>query len=155
MMPWASVLWACDDAWWAKNKELWQDFQGLKFTWCKGSAQRFGLRHVRGTNNPGLGKEILHSGGSGGYMAINLAYHLGARWIGLLGFDMQMTGGKTHFFGDHRRTSNPTEGLLKDWVPKFVPLYHDLKSEGVELVNCTRETALTIPRADLDDVLNG
>lgn len=87
-------------------------------------------------------------------MAINLAYHFGAKQICLLGFDMQYTGGKSHWHGDHKKTSNPPPCMMARWVPKFVPLWADLQSEGVELVNCTRETALTIPRKPLEAVLN-
>jgi hypothetical protein len=113
----------------------------------------YGLRHTPGRKAEGLGTECLHAGGSSGYMAINLAYFMGARQICLLGYDMQYTDGKAHFFGDHKQTSNPSSCMMRRWVPKFEPLWRDLKALGIELVNCTRETALTIPRARLEDVL--
>lgn len=127
----------------------------MKFTWKQSAAAQFDLIYAEGRNGKGLGRDVLHAGGSGGYMAVNLAYHLGARWIGLLGFDMQFTDGKSHWHGDHRGTGNPNPADMAIWAQRFIPLYEDLKREGVELVNCTRDTALTIPRADLDDVLNG
>lgn len=110
---------------------------------------------TKGKKGEGLGKCYLHAGGSSGYMAINLAYFLGARQICLLGFDMQYSGGQSHWHGDHKKTSNPPPNLLKKWIDKYVPLYEDLKAEGVDLVNCTRDTALTIPRMKLEECLRG
>lgn len=153
MAPWADALYACDEAWWDRNRELWQDFPGDKYTWSKQAARRFGLRHVIGTNAPGLGKRTIHTGGGSGYMAIGLAYFLGAREICLLGFDMQATGGEIHWHGAHKKTSNPSVCMLSRWVDKYPPLWAGLDAVGIPLINCTRETALTIPWRPLEDVL--
>lgn len=153
-MPWASALYACDGTWWERNKILWQDFAGYRFTWCKLTAGKYGLRHVHGKKGEGLGTKCLHAGGSSAYMAVNLAWFMGAAEICLLGFDMQYTGGKSHWHGDHTKTGNPSPNMLKEWAAKFVPLHADLATWGVPLINCTRETALTIPRRDIDDVLS-
>jgi len=76
----------------------------------------------------------------------------GARRIILLGFDMQWTGGKSHFFGDHAeglRNKDPTAH-----IPHFTQLAADLEREGVEVINCTRETALyQFKRATLEQVI--
>jgi hypothetical protein len=152
-MPFASALYACDQTWWERNKELWRDFAGMKFTWSKQAAQSYGLLHAPGNTGDGLGKDKLHAGGSSTYMAVNLAYFLGAREIYLLGADMQATGGKLHWHPDHKG-ANPTPDALSKWAHRFVPLYEDLKSIGIPLINCSRETAMTIPRMTLEDVLN-
>lgn len=153
-MPWADALYACDQSWWEKNKELWQDFGGLKFTWSRQAANLYGLMYTPGTKADGLGKVHIHAGGSSGYMAVGLAYLLGAAEIYLLGFDMQMTGGKTHFFGDHKKTSNPTSDMLSKWVLCFNDIWADLDAIGIPLINCTRATALTIPKMQLEDAIN-
>lgn len=46
------------------------------------------VRYLRRVTEPGLAtcRSTLHSGNSG-YAALGLAYHLGARWIALLGID--------------------------------------------------------------------
>lgn len=111
------------------------------------------MRHVHGKSGEGLGTEYLHAGGSSAYMAVNLAWFMGAAEICLLGFDMQYTGGKSHWHGDHKKTSNPTQDMLAKWAERFNPLHADLATWGVPLINCTRETALTIPRRDIDEVL--
>lgn len=153
-MPWASALYACDQSWWERNEKLWRPCTGMKFTWSREAANNYGLTHAPGRRGDGLGTEILHAGGSSGYMAVNLAYFLGASEIYLLGFDMQMTNGKSHWHGDHRG-ANPTPDMMKTWAFRFVEMWQDLKNLNIPLINCTRETAMTIPRADLDEVLSG
>lgn len=153
-MPWADVLYACDECWWDRNGAIWQQFQGLRVTWSAEAAKKYNLTHAPGDTGEGLGRTILHAGGSSGYMAVNLAYFLGATEIYLLGFDMQMTGGMTHWHGDHRNGNNPTPDMLLKWARRFVPMWQDLHDLGIPLINCTRETAMTIPRMTLEDALN-
>jgi hypothetical protein len=94
----------------------------------------------------GLGREKIHFGNNSGYQAINLAYLLGASSIILSGFDMKVTAGKTHFFGNHpyhKQGQGPNNEIMQRWCRNFVALAQDLKSEGVQVYNCTRDTALT------------
>lgn len=93
--------------------------------------------------------------GNSGYQAVNLAYLLGARKIVMLGFDMQDRGGEHHFHGNHRggTLTNPGNRLYARWIKGFETIHRLLKEEGVELINCSRRTALTIPRADLCSVI--
>lgn len=139
--------------WWESNTHIWRNFEGFKFTWCKVASDRFGLMHSPGKQAPGLGKDMLHAGGSSAYMAVNLAYLMGAARICLLGFDMQYTDGKSHWHGDHKKTGNPPKHELAKWAERFTPLYKDLESVGVPMINCTRQTALTTPWRDLDEEL--
>jgi hypothetical protein len=69
-----------------------------------------------------------------------LAYLLGAGTIILLGYDMGATG-NTHFFGSH--PPSMSNGSYSSFVPRFDQLAKDLHAEGVEVINCTTETALT------------
>jgi hypothetical protein len=154
MCPWAGALFAADRSWWSKNRNAWEDFAGMKFTWSAEAAREFGLRYTPGTRGEGLGKLCIHAGGSSGYMAVGLAYFLGAAEIYLLGFDMQFTNGQSHWHGDHINAGNPTPDVMKIWAQRFIPIYEDLKCIGIPLVNCTRETIMTIPRKSLEDVLN-
>ena len=95
----------------------------------------------------------VHHGQNSGYQAVGLAYHLKADRIILIGFDMQRTGGKSHWHGDHPRGLNNADAVHK-WPRHFPALAADLREDGVEVVNCTIETALTcFPCADLRDVL--
>lgn len=126
----------------------------MKFTWSRQAAQVYSLLFAPGTKAKGLGRDKIHAGGSSGYMAVGLAYLLGAAEIYLLGFDMQMTDGKSHFFGDHKKTSNPTSDMLSKWVICFDEIHADLDALGIPLINCTRQTALNIPKMALEDALN-
>lgn len=77
-----------------------------------------------------------------GYQAINLAYHIGAKEIFLLGYDMQRTGGLNHWHPDHPK-GWANGGDYADWRKRLAELSADLTSAGVKVVNCSRETALT------------
>lgn len=157
-MPDADHLYACDQRWWVYHLEkVNKVFAGKKYTqWRqpdeKAWAEQHGIIPIHGESSPGLGRDKLHYGNNSGYQAINLAYLMGATRIVLLGYDMQYTGGKKHWFGDH--PTGFTNGNFIEYVKHFTPLARDLKAEGVEVINCSRETALTqFERADLDDAL--
>lgn len=120
------------------NAELW--------TQSADAERKYKLNRMMGVWEYGLGKKILHFGGNSGYQAVNLAFLFGAARIILLGFDMQRTNDQPHFFGKHPYhgdKSTPSKDLLKDWVKKFKVLAKDLEAEQVEVINATRETALT------------
>jgi hypothetical protein len=94
----------------------------------------------------------LARGRNGGYQAINLAVHLGAKRILLLGYDM-MRGpkGEEHWHGDHPNRSRSPYTTFQACFPSLVD---PLKAEGIEVINCSRRTALTcFPRKSLQDAL--
>lgn len=93
----------------------------------------------------------VRTGKNSGHQALNAAVQRGAARILLLGFDMQ--GG--HWHGDHPSgLANPTDLMLETWRRNMATTVPDLRRAGVEVVNCSRETALTcFPRARLKDVL--
>jgi len=102
----------------------------------------FGAVRINGMNRPGLGRDVIHLGNNSGYQAVNLAFLLGAKWIGLLGFDMQATGGQSHWHGDHPEKCRASQPNFQHWIKCFDQLAVDLKEEGVKVVNYTQETAL-------------
>lgn len=117
------------------------------------NAKKFDLNIVYGRQGKGLGRDVIHYGNNSGYQAINLAYLWGAERIILLGFDMQHTSGKVHFFGDHPKhlANGP---CFHSIIPMFDRLAKDLEEEGVEVINATRTTALTCFKTqDLETVL--
>lgn len=83
--------------------------------------------------------------------AVALAAHWGASKVILLGYDLQRTGGRAHWHGDHPRGLG-NAGAIDKWPQHFEELAADLS--GVEVVNCSRESALEIfPRGRLEDHL--
>lgn len=156
LAPWADVLYACDLAWWDQHyAEVRDGFKGELWTQTKEAAVRHGINRVEGRTGRGLCREpgVIHQGGNSGYQAIGLAVLQGARRVVLLGYDMQRTGGRSHWHGDHPgglRNSSP----FTSWLQKFGELAADLAADGVEVINATRETALKcFRRARLEDVL--
>lgn len=108
-------------------------------------------------DDPGLclAPPIICRGANSGFQALNLAVHLGARRIVLLGYDMQRTGGLSHWHGDHGRgLNNPSEHNFARWRRQFEEAAPTLAAAGIEVVNCSRATALTcFPRMDLHAAL--
>lgn len=125
------------------------------WTTDRAAAERYGLSWVRGVHRPGLGRDKIHTQGNSGMAAINLAYLFGARRILLLGFDMRLgPAGRKHWHTDHPAPLVQHQ-CFSDWLHKAPALAADLKSAGVAVINCSRETALTVfPRGKLSEELS-
>jgi len=109
--------------------------------------------HCRKFNITNLDK-MKHYNNSGA-AAISLAMYRGAKRVVMLGYDCQHTGGKAHWHGNHPRGLG-NAGSYRRWAESFVNLARDAARDGVEVINCSRETALTcFPRADLEATLKG
>lgn len=152
--PWADVLYACDEKWWEVNRGV-PEFRGLKFG-LQHPAACYGVTILRQCGQEGLSLDPseVATGLNSGHQAVNVAVHLGASRILLLGYDMQAReGGPSHFFGEHKSPLN--KGLSFDvFKACFATMVEPLKRLGVQVINCSRETALTcFPRAALRDVL--
>ena len=161
LAPWAEVLYACDGRWWRKHDGL-PDFPGLKVTLSNSADEVAPWPDIMVLENTGAeGLETsphgLRTGRNGGYQAINLAVHFGARRVLLLGYDMKSApDGRTHWFGDH--ADWPTRpGIFGDvFLPHFEGLAHALDAIGVGVVNCTPGSALDVfPKASLGQALAG
>lgn len=151
--PWADVLWATDARWWRWHEGV-PSWQGLKFSlWVGGLTLPKDVHVLRNDGATGLCLDPcgVRNGRSGGYAAINLAMHLGAARVLLLGYDCQRTHGKDHWHPDHpSKMTNP----YQTWVRLFSMMAPQLARVGVEVINCSRETALTcFPRMALRDAL--
>lgn len=166
---WADALYAGDHEWWSHHKGV-PKFQGQRWGSIPvpggkiprneaelyvRSVDQWGLFWVWGDWRHGLSSDptLIHYGGNSGYQALNLAVLFGIRRILLLGYDMQDLDGRSHFFGEHphplRRWSD-----YKSWTDAYRTMVPDLVRAKVEVINCSRETALDcFPRAKLRDVL--
>lgn len=112
----------------------------------------YGRRISPNKSVPGTDFIDFYKGGNSGAGAMSLAKYFGATRIILLGYDCKYADcGKRHWHGDHPRglgnaVSMPT------WMPQFAQMAKHLK--GVEVVNCSRETAIEFfRRGDLDNEL--
>lgn len=156
LAPWADALYAADYRFWeVYGPKIFGHFQGECWSVSEMARAKFGTYWIRYATDDGFNPEpdTINGGGNSGFQAVHLAATFGATRIVLLGFDMQRTGGKEHWHGKH-------EGRLPNgvgfgpWMRAMRHLANDLKAMGVEVVNCSRVTAMTcFPRAKLEDTL--
>lgn len=145
LAPWADAHYACDGKWWNKyHTDVKKNYKGVSFTQCKRSAANYNLNLIEGEHKKGLGKDNkIHFGSNSGYQAINLCYLWGAKEIMLIGYDMKLApDGTHHWFGNHPGTLH-TNSPYEQFARNFINLAEDLTNEGINVVNCTKSTALT------------
>lgn len=162
LAPWADVLYSSDRRWWNHYKGV-PEFQGVKYGIGSGVGKKnpfplkwAGVDVLRNTGYHGIDvkPDSLRNGRNSGYAAINLAVHLGATKILLLGYNMSYRGGKAHFFGDHPAPLPQSAGLYPGFRRNFESMVKPLSELGVSVINCTHETSLmAFPRKALRDVL--
>lgn len=160
--PWADVLY-CADAmpfkwYWDKGPKGYEriamrDFAGQKYSLTKTAAKFPGVRVLKQWREDGLSlrPDRLCLGHNSGYQAINLAFLFGAARIVLLGYDMQPGPSGEYFFGashpDRKRSP------YKKFRDIFATMVQPLKDAGIEVVNCSRRTALScFPTRELREV---
>lgn len=155
LATWADVHYSSDNDWWLHElAEMRQWCAGEFWTGhpepiapdirnCPYEKRMRGLSKVHGR---------IAWGGNSGYCAIGLAVQFGARRILLLGYDQQ-DDGRQHWHGRH------PDSIWKAfnwpmWHRRFAEMANDATRMGIEIINCSRETALQcFLRARLEDVL--
>lgn len=157
-VPTADVLYAGDASWWEEHlPKVQSTFAGECWTIQRRVAHQHGLCLVEHSDEPGLCNVAgrVHSGGNSGHAAIGLAYLFGARQILLVGFDFQDSYNMSHWHGDHPKLLNQ-ERPYDRWLRLLPGLVDGLKEVGVEVINCSIDTAIpssVVPRANLDACL--
>ena len=157
LLPDAAILYSCDAAWWTHHKGA-PGFRGERWS-SHGSAihdnkrevgQLYGLNLIAGRDGQGFSSDptVIHYGSNSGFQAVNLALIMGARYVVLVGFDMQ----GSHFFGNHPRgLRNSTS--YSNFIKAFERAARRMPP-GVKIVNATPNSALRcFPMVDLDDAL--
>lgn len=151
LAPWADALYACDLPWWQLHQGV-PDFAGEKYTCNADAAAEFDLVHVpyRWNENFTLENGHIALGKNSGFQAMNLAALKGFRRIVLLGYDMQRAeDGKRHWFGEHPKPLVQNSNFA-EWIRCFEKAVPGLRQHKIEVINCTRRTALEcFPRASL------
>lgn len=130
-------------------------FPGELWTCSEQARDEFGLYWIRGAPGEGIHEDpntVLH-GMNSGHQAINLACIFGAARVLLLGYDVQRTGGKSHWHGDHPAHLGNAR-CVHQWAKGFKRQAIDAKLRGIEIVNCSRTTALDcFPRGVITECL--
>lgn len=151
LAPWADVLYACDGKWWRSaevgyGQSALRKFHGLKITNDEPFSQEFDVRHIKIQHESRFIMEpgVIGNGLNGGFQALNLALHFGARRIMLLGYDMHADNG-LHFHKDHpQKMGNPQPATFRRYMGSFNDAMASLKEAGAEVVNCTPGSAMNL-----------
>jgi len=155
LAPWADVLYGAgldSGRWWARHGEALAPFAGLRYTLDPLAARWATVLKFTGLSGLEMAPTGVRIGRNSGYQAINLAVHLGAAKIVLLGYDMQTgPGNNDHFFGNHPHGGRVP---LQTFRPFFDSLVEPLKALNIAIVNASRKTALTcFQRAIIQEAL--
>lgn len=150
LAPWIDVLYAADYRWWRWHVEKVKSVcPGELWTTDERAAKEFDLNWIKSVLQPGFSHDasMIHRGHNSGYQAMNLAVIHGFDRLLLLGFDMKSSDKGQHWFGEHpdsMRCSIPFHLM----IPAFERI------SGVEIVNCSSDSALTcFPKADIRSAL--
>jgi hypothetical protein len=155
LMPDADILFFNDSGWLQKHEALVCRWPGTVVT---SSTRRLRLPATvervatqAGRGFPPKGGGMIKWGPSSGHRAVATAVMLGARWVGLLGFDMREVEGRTHFHDEYRNHPARYSDLF---LPGFLGWARAAAEAGVEIVNLTQGSALKeFPMATLREVL--
>lgn len=159
---WADWLHACDAKWWHWHSQIAPKFPGIKTTCSETIPEAWGAHRVNVLPpDPVTGRrggfsdrrDTLAGGGNGGHQAIELVAKAGSRRILTLGLDMKFgADGQSHYDGDH------PDGMRSEYettmLPNFPALADAMKQRGVEVINCSPGSALSVfPMARIEDAL--
>lgn len=155
--PWLDVVYACDLMWWKKYHAdvKARAPQAETVTQDASAHKQYGLTtRIRGSARDGLGTQEIHTGSNGGHAAVNLAYLWGARRILLLGYDMKLSSdGRRHWHADHPAPCIQAQHF-SNWIHRFESTARDLERLGIEVLNCTPDSALPwFDRATIQEAL--
>lgn len=159
LAPWAEYLYFCDQSWWDQNRDQVEEiFYGRRIVTLRNEID--GVSRLRCSGVDGLETDpgAIRHGCNSGYQAINFAYHLGAKLIVLLGYDMRVDGDKLHW--RQRQGMQTADGfhrtLRHAMLPKFASLVEPLRNARVDVINCTPGSVLRYwPILSLKEVLEG
>jgi hypothetical protein len=164
--PWAQIVYFCDSRWW-KWQEGIADFNALRARAKNNETLIVTLDNYdlvkenpymlsfKNTGRHGLehDQKGLRTGSNSGYQAINLLFHMHAKNILLLGYDMGPVNGKMHWHADHPVRTTPTvfEQLM---IPAYKTIVNELRDAGISVFNCSPNSALDVfPKTTLSEVL--
>lgn len=156
---WIDVCWWGDARWGEENSQALHKFGGLKVNCCTTIANVKGSFRLRRGKSYGIDMRPTHVAwnNNSGASAINLAYHLGAKRIVLLGFDMKF--GENMENNWHTLHKKMKSTLKRPWnpYPRFLHGFNNIKEDaekiGLEILNATPNSALTLfPMVTLEDV---
>jgi hypothetical protein len=122
---------------------------------CKTVIPVAGAIYLHSEFVPGLSTscDLLHTGGTSGYAALNLAVLKRARKIVLLGYDYGVIDGRHHYHDDHF-WHEPGHQNWSDWAKRFDVVSTQCSELGIKIVNASRRSAIEcFPKMSIEDAL--
>lgn len=143
--PWADVLYGGDAAWWNATPDA-LGFAGLKIACSQVGSEPWpdGVRKFWHRRNEGIetDRRYIGTGTNSGHQALNAAVHLGAAKIILLGYDFSIEHGSHHHGAHPGPLKNPDPVSVARWLRLIETTAAPLRDMGVDVVNCSRRTAI-------------
>jgi hypothetical protein len=150
-LPWAAGVVSIDRTWICERARQAGLFAGQKFL-----GTREGMEHPAARwmfrSEPGLSEHwgVMHAVGTSGYAALNVAILLGARFVGLLGFDYTQPG--RHWFPNYPWPSG-AYAQFDQWAAGFDSTIPHLRQRRAAVVNFSPDSAITaFERRPLEDI---
>lgn len=166
--PWCEYLFFADARWAHWHEDGLKHYQGVLLTTAQPITRplpdsiRERARVVKNVKAPQWlwttppvmcrGSDAI-SGADSGALAIDLAVHMGAKRLILLGYDMKFKDGRTHWHPDH-----PMVTQLNTYTRRYLPQHPRIKAAadrlGVVILNATEGSAIECyPRIKLEEAL--
>ena len=155
--PTADVLYWTDGRFYTWFKNEVDNYNGLKFALKPGSQYTRDIQVLRKGKHHGLEEDpqVLAHGFNSGHAAINLAYHLGAARIILLGFDMLNDGTQTHFHDGYPTRAAGDKMYQDKFLPGFKQLNSEIRNTGIEILNASPHSRLNVfPKITIQQALS-
>lgn len=156
LCPWADLLFFMDTHWFNENRAAVEAFPGVVVTGSRHAKAALPdkLKRVGFVNKAEFefGTHELKFCRTSGHAAVAVAIAMRATRIVLLGFDMRLANGRSHY---HDAYGTQDMKLFRDdFLIHFQGWNEAARRCGVRIINCTPDSALTeFPVATLDEVL--
>lgn len=162
---WVDLCWFGDCRWYDWHRDRLLKFAGIKVTCCVRAGGKPGIKGMKRGKAAGIEKRPgwVSWNGNTGASAINVAYHLGAVKVVLLGFDMRQVGDDCNWHPEHlimnpnsekKKLENGGKSCYGRYLRKFPEIAKDAHRLKLEIVNATPGSALPdFPIVELKDVL--
>lgn len=155
---WVDICWFGDLKWFRWHRRYLRSFSGLVMH-CNENTNVYKIKWIKAvrrsrTKPMGLDSSPAHIcwNRNSGASAINLAYHLGAKRVVLVGFDMRVVDNQKNYHTDH--VGEKPHDPFKRFLQVFKYIAADADKLGLEIINATPNSAITeFPITKLEDTL--
>lgn len=161
---WVDILFYGDNGFFLNNQYAINKFSGIKIG-CHNKTKyhrKYGIKYVPRDPNrvKGLTKKPNYVSWNlnSGACAINLAYHLGAKRVFLIGFDMNRDKHNQHYHNEYRSEEAELERKKKNMpfarhLKSFPAIKRDAKNFKLDIININPDSQIKeFPTCNIDDL---